>query len=205
MATTCPAGFDVARLRRLVRAEYDRVARAPEGKFHFHRGLHYAARMLGYDARQLATLPEESTASFAGVGNPHRIGPILCGETVLDIGCGAGMDLLLAARRTGPAGHAIGVDMTPAMIERAKRAALKSGLWETIEIRRGIAEELPIETESVDVVISNGVLNLSADKVRAFGEIHRVLKPGGRLYLADVVVQRELSLAARSDADLWAA
>ncbi|HEX9787927.1 MAG TPA: methyltransferase domain-containing protein [Candidatus Binatia bacterium] len=205
MATTCPVGFDIARLRQLVRAEYDRVARQPEGDFHFHRGPRYAARTLGYDARQLATLPEESTASFAGVGNPHRIGAIQSGETVLDIGCGAGMDLLLAARRTGPAGRAIGVDMTPAMIERAKRAAIKSGLWETIEIRRGMAEALPVENASVEVVISNGVLNLSADKMRAFGEVYRVLKPGGRLYLADVVVQRELSLAARSDVDLWAA
>ena len=205
MATTCPVGFDVDKLRQLVRAEYDRVAREPHGAFHFHRGPQYASRMLGYDAGELATLPEESTASFAGVGNPHRIGPIQPGESVLDIGCGAGMDLLLAARRTGSAGRAIGVDMTPAMIERAKRAAIKAAVWETVEIRRGMAEELPVDNESVDVVISNGVLNLSSDKLSAFGEIYRVLKPGGRLYLADVVVQRELSLAARSDVDLWAA
>ena len=102
-------------------------------------------------------------------------------------------------------GRAIGVDMTPAMIERAKAAALKAGLWETVEVRRGIAEELPIESETIDVVISNGVLNLSADKVRAFSEVFRVLRPGGRFYLADIVVQRELSLDARSDVDLWAA
>jgi SAM-dependent methyltransferase len=205
MATTCPVGFNVDKLRQLVRAEYDRVAREPEGNFHFHRGLQYASRMLGYDADELVTIPEESTASFAGVGNPHRIGAIQPGETVLDIGCGAGMDLLLAARRTGPAGRAIGVDITPAMIERAKRAAIKANVWATVEIRRGMAEELPVESASIDVVISNGVLNLSADKLSAFGEIYRVLKPGGRLYLADVVVQRELSLAARSDVDLWAA
>jgi SAM-dependent methyltransferase len=205
MATTCPVGFNVDKLRQLVRAEYDRVARGPEGNFHFHRGLQYASGMLGYDADELATIPEESTASFAGVGNPHRIGAIQPGETVLDIGCGAGMDLLLAARRTGRAGRAIGVDMTPAMIERAKRAAIKAGLWETVEIRRGVAEALPVERESIDVVISNGVLNLLPDKLSAFAEIFRVLKPGGCLYLADVVVQRELSLAARSDVDLWAA
>jgi len=205
MAKTCPVGFDVAKLRELIRAEYDRVAREPDGDFHFHRGAQYAASMLGYDAQQLATLPEESTGSFAGVGNPHRIGPIQPGETVLDIGCGAGMDLLLAARRTGPTGSVIGVDLTPAMIERAKRAAIKAGLWETIEIRRGTAEELPVESASVDVVISNGVLNLSPDKLSAFEEIYRVMKAGGRFYLADVVVQRELSLAARSDVDLWAA
>ena len=205
MATTCPVGFNVDRLRQLVRAEYDRVACEPDGKFHFHRGPQYAAAMLRYDAQELATIPEESTACFAGVGNPHRIGPIAAGETVLDVGCGAGMDLLLAAKRIGPLGRAIGVDMTPAMIERAKGAALKADLWKTVKIRRGIAEELPIETETIDVVISNGVLNLSADKVRAFSEIYRVLRPGGRFYLADVVVQRELSLESRSDVDLWAA
>ena len=205
MATTCPVGFDVERLRALVRAEYNRVAREPRGQFHFHRGPEYAAGMLGYDARELAEIPRESTDCFAGVGNPHRIGPINPGETVLDIGCGAGMDLLLAARRAGPAGRAIGVDMTPAMLELAKRSALKAGLWENIEIRRGSAEDLPLDAECVDVVLSNGVLNLSFDKTRAFAEIHRVLRPGGRLYLADVVVQRELSLEARSDVDLWAA
>lgn len=205
MATNCPVGFDVERLRQLVRAEYDRVAREPQGHFHFHRGPEYASSRLGYDAQELAAIPEESAASFAGVGNPHRIGPIEPGETILDIGCGAGLDLLLAARRAGLKGRAIGVDMTPAMIERATRAALACGLWQNVEIRRGIAEELPVESASVDVVISNGVLNLSTDKLRSFSEIYRVLRPGGRLYLADVVVQRELSLAARSDVDLWAA
>jgi arsenite methyltransferase len=205
MATTCPVGFDVDRLRGLVRAEYDRVAREPAGNFHFHRGPEYACRILRYDPEELATIPAESTASFAGVGNPHRIGPIEPGETVLDIGCGAGMDLMLAARRSGPSGKAIGVDMTPAMLELAKRGALKAGLWENVEVRRGIAEDLPVETESVDVVISNSVINLSPDKDRAFREVCRVLRPGGRLYLADVVVQRELSLATRSDVDLWAA
>lgn len=102
MATTCPDGFDVDKLRELVRAEYDRVAREPLGEFHFHRGPEYASGMLGYDAAELALIPEESTASFAGVGNPHRIGPIDPGDVVLDVGCGAGMDLLLAARRSVP-------------------------------------------------------------------------------------------------------
>ncbi|MGH7843661.1 MAG: methyltransferase domain-containing protein, partial [Candidatus Binatia bacterium] len=160
---------------------------------------------LGYDPEELANLPAEATASFAGVGNPHRIGSVEPGETVLDVGCGAGMDLMLAARRAGPSGKAIGVEMTPSMLELAKRGALKAGLWENIEVRRGIAEELPVASESIDVVISNGVLNLSPDKDRAFREVYRVLRAGGRLYLADVVVQRELSLATRSDVDLWAA
>ena len=205
MAASCPAGFDIARLRRQVSQTYDRVPREPNGNFHFHRGAQYACRMLRYDPTELALIPEESTASFAGVGNPRRIGPIAPGETILDVGCGAGMDLLLAARQTGIMGRVIGVDITPAMIERAKCAALKAGLWENVEVRRGMAEELPVESETVDIVISNGALNLSADKARSFSEVYRVLRPGGRFYLADVVVQRELSLAARSDVDLWAA
>ena len=205
MALTCPIGFDVNEMQKQVRATYDRVVREPDGEFHFHHGLQYACELLGYDRQELETLPEECTARFAGVGNPHRIGPIESGETVLDIGCGAGMDLLLAARRTGPQGKAIGVDMTPAMRERAKASAIKAGVWKSVDIRAGTAENLPVEDASVDVIISNGVINLSPDKRRAFQEIVRVLRPGGRLYLADVVVQRELTLAARSDVDLWAA
>ena len=205
MAVSCPTGFDIARLRKQVNQTYDRVAREPNGNFHFHRGPDYASRMLRYNPDELATIPAECTASFAGVGNPHRIGPIERGETVLDMGCGSGMDLMLAAHRVGPSGQAIGVDMTPSMLELAKRAALKAGVWESVEVRRGLGEELPVASESVDVVISNGVLNLSPAKERALREVYRVLRPAGRLYLADVVVQRELSLAVRSDADLWAA
>jgi arsenite methyltransferase len=205
MAAACPAGFDIARLRKQVSQTYDRVAREPNGNFHFHRGAQYACRMLRYDPTELAMIPEESSACFSGVGNPHRIGPIRPGETILDVGCGAGMDLLLAARRTGARSRAIGIDMTPAMIERAKCAALKTGIWENVEIRRGTAEELSVESGTIDVVISNGVLNLSSDKSRVLSEICRVLRPGGRFYLADVVVQRELSLSVRSDVDVWAA
>lgn len=159
--------------------------------------------MLRYDPTELAMIPEESSACFSGVGNPHRIGPIMPGETILDLGCGAGMDLLLAAKRTGATGRAIGIDMTPSMIERAKCAALKTGVWQNVEIRRGTAEELTVGSGTIDVVISNGMVNLSCDKRRVFSEIYRVLRPGGRLYLADVVVQRELSLSARNDINLW--
>lgn len=205
MAATCPIGFDVERLREQVLVTYDRVARDPHGDFHFHRGPDYAAEYLLYDRAELALLPPAATARFAGVGNPHRIGAIRPGEVVLDHACGAGMDLLLAARRVGPTGRAIGVDMTPAMREQARTAARAAGLVEVMDVRAGVYESLPVETASVDVVISNGVVNLAPDKTRVFQEIVRVLKPGGRLYLADVIVQRELRLDARSNPDLWAA
>ncbi len=205
MASTCPVGFDVSRLRAQVLATYDRVAREPGGEFHFHRGARYAADYLRYDAAELADLPDECTARFAGVGNPLRIGPVYRGETVLDHACGGGMDVLLAARRVGPEGRVIGVDMTPAMREAAASAALRAGLGSIVAIREGFFEQLPVDDASVDVVLSNGVLNLSPDKEQVLREIHRVLRPGGRLYLADVVVQRELKYEVRNNPELWAA
>jgi arsenite methyltransferase len=212
MAASCPSNFDVNYLREQVRATYDRVARDPDGDFHFHRGPEYAQQYLGYDAQELARLPTECTARFAGVGNPLRIGDadpslgaLRSGQTVLDHACGAGMDLLLAARRVGPGGRAIGVDMTPAMVECATRAAEQAGLAGIVEVHEGYYEELPVADASVDVVISNGVINLAPDKRRVFGEMFRVLRPGGHVFIADVVVQRELTLEARGNPDLWAA
>ncbi len=205
MAATCPIHFDTETLHGYIRAEYTRVADDPTGDFHFHRGPVYAAQVLGYDAAELATLPARATARFAGVGNPLAIASIVAGQTVLDHACGAGMDLLLAARRVGVNGKAIGVDMTPRMREEALLSAAEADLADRVEILDGMFEDLPVATGSVDVVISNGVINLAVDKRRVFREIRRVLRPGGALCLADVVVQRELTLRARSEPGLWAA
>lgn len=202
MATSCPIGLDVEQLRREVSVIYARVADDPSGEFHFHRGPDYAVSLLGYDASELAAIPASSSASFAGVGNPHRVAPIEAGETVVDIGCGAGTDLLLAARKVGSRGSAIGVDMTPAMVERARAGAHAMGLAH-VEVRIGDALELPVSSGTVDVVISNGVINLTPDKDLAYAEAFRILKPGGRFQLADIVVANELSDKIRSDIDLW--
>jgi SAM-dependent methyltransferase len=202
MAVTCPADLDTRRLRDEVGSLYARVATDPSGSFHFHRGPRYAAEHLGYDASELASLPSLATASFAGVGNPLLIDPLCTGETVLDVGCGGGMDLLLAARRVGKRGRAIGIDMTPEMLERAGAATLAAGLSH-VELHRGEAQSIPLPSETADAVISNGVLNLTPDKNEAFAEIARVLRPGGRLLLADIVVANELSEGIRRNIDLW--
>ena len=202
MAVSCPIDLDVKTLRVEVQTMYSRVATSPDGEFHFHRGPHYAATMLGYDAAELAALPSEVTSSFAGVGNPHAVNTIAAGATVVDIGCGAGTDLLLAARRTGPRGRVIGVDMTEAMRTRAMNGAAAAGLG-NVEVRNGDATRLPIEDRSVDVVISNGVLNLVPEKERAIAEIARILKPGGRVQIADIIIGEILPDSALRDIDLW--
>jgi len=203
MAIACPLDLDTGRLRNEIQAIYARVATAPSSEFHFHRGPAYAAERLGYDANALAAIPSEATASFAGVANPLRMAALTPGATVVDIGCGAGMDLMLAATAVGPAGKAIGIDMTEPMAERARDAARALG-FAHVEVRAGDALDLPVDSGSADFVITNGVLNLTPDKRQAFGEVFRILKPGGQFLYADIIVSDELSESTRRDIDLWA-
>ncbi|MGQ0750212.1 MAG: methyltransferase domain-containing protein [Betaproteobacteria bacterium] len=202
MAIACPVGFDVARLKDEVRHTYASVARDPSGDFHFHRGPEYAARLLGYDLAELESLPKTATAPFAGVGNPFLMDGLPERGVVADIGSGAGMDCLLAGRRVGPQGTVIGIDMTDEMLARARAGADQARL-DHVRFEKGDINRLPLDSSSVDVVISNGVFNLSPDKATLFSELHRVVKPGGRLQFADITVGVELSESVRNDIDLW--
>jgi arsenite methyltransferase len=193
--------LDVDVLRRAIRDEYAEVAACPTKGFHFHTGRPLAER-LGYSPEEIDAVPVGSLESFAGVGNPFVFGRLRPGETVLDVGSGAGFDSLIAARQVGPRGRVIGVDMTDAMLEKARFGARAAGL-ENVEFRKGLAEELPLDDASVDVVISNGVINLCPDKEAVYRELFRVLKPGGRLQIADIVVQKEVPQGAKENIDLW--
>ncbi len=202
MEQFCEITLDRERLKSEVRTTYTKVAEAPGGDFHFHRGPEYAARQLGYDGDELAALPESATASFAGVGNPFRVREIPAGAVVVDLGSGAGMDCLLAGRRVGEKGRVVGVDMTDAMLELARKSAAQAGMPQ-VAFEFGEITDLPLADASVDVVISNGVINLAVDKPAVFRDIYRVLKPGGWIQFADIVVDHELSDKARNDIDLW--
>jgi SAM-dependent methyltransferase len=202
MSAVCPITLDREKLKSEVRTIYAKVAENPQGEFHFHRGPEYAARLLGYDVAELRELPERATASFAGVGNPFLMDTLPTGATVVDIGSGAGMDCLLAARRTGRGGSVVGIDMTDAMLARARASAAEAG-YAHVRFEKADMTALPLATGSVDVVISNGVINLAPDKEAVFSELYRVVKPGGRLQFADIVVETELSERARNNIDLW--
>jgi arsenite methyltransferase len=192
---------DAVALREDVKSKYRDVAVNPQGSFHFHTGRPLARR-LGYDERIVVRMPESAIEAFAGVGNPFSQGALKPGEQVIDLGSGGGFDCFVAAEQVGPEGRVVGVDMTEEMLSRSRAAATAMGLG-NVEFRRGIIEDLPIEDGWADVVISNGVINLCADKRRVFNEIVRVLKPGGRLQFADIANGKEVPAGALRNIDLW--
>ena len=188
-------------LRDQVREKYRAVATDPAGHFHFHTGRELARR-LGYDDDAVAALPDRAVQSFAGVANPFALQPLGPGDRVVDIGSGAGFDSFLAAAQVGPASRVIGVDMTPEMLEKSTATAAELGL-DHVEFRAGLAESLPVADAWADVVISNGVINLCADKHAVLSEIRRVLKPGGWLQFADIANGLPVPEGALRDIDLW--
>jgi SAM-dependent methyltransferase len=199
--TQTPIPVEIPLLRSAIQDEYTAVAKEPSRGFHFHTGRSLAGR-LGYSADRVAALPDPVVESFAGVGNPFALGEPGPGETVLDLGSGAGFDALLAAQMVGPTGNVVGVDMTPAMLDKARNNARLLGL-DNAKFREGYLEDLPVDDASVDLVISNGVLNLCPDKAAVMAEAYRVLKPGGRLQIADILVAHEVPADAKADIALW--
>jgi SAM-dependent methyltransferase len=193
--------LDRDHLRREIRKEYREVAENPDRGFHFHTGR-ALARIVEYREEWLDGIPASVIASFAGTGNPFSIQPLAPGERVVDLGCGGGIDSFIAAKQVGPDGAVVGIDMTPEMLERARFAKEGTGI-EQVAFKEGYLEDLPVEDGWADVVISNGVVNLSPDKSEVFGEIHRVLRPGGRIQIADILVSRPVSEAAKQKIDLW--
>ena len=192
---------DPSVLREQVREKYREVATDPGATFHFHTGRPLAAR-LGYPDAVVEALPDAAVESFAGVGNPFVLRTLQTGERVVDVGSGSGFDSVVAAGQVGPDGRVIGVDMTKEMLDTARLTAAQLGL-EQVEFRAGLAEELPVPDSWADVVISNGVINLCADKAAVFAEIRRVLRPGGRLQFADIANGRPVPVEAMRDVDLW--
>ena len=192
---------DADELRREVRSKYREVAVEPTADYHFHTGRAHALR-LGYPASPLDQLPDEACEAFAGVANPFHWDHPRPGERVVDLGSGAGMDSFLTSLWVGPDGQVVGVDMTPEMLERSRRLAARLG-FANVEFREGLIEHLPVPDGWADVVISNGVINLCLDKVGVYREIHRVLKPGGRMMIADICVERPVPESALKDIDLW--
>ncbi|MSP00375.1 MAG: methyltransferase domain-containing protein [Acetobacteraceae bacterium] len=194
---------DAEALREEVKSKYREVATNPHGTFHFHTGR-YLARRLGYDDGLVGSLPDVAVESFAGVANPFSLRPLSTGERVVDVGSGAGFDSFIAARQVGPAGRVIGVDMTEEMLSKSRSTAVRLG-FANVEFRQGLAESLPVEAGWADAVISNGVINLCADKREVFTEIHRVLRPGGHLQFADIANGQTVPEAAINNIDLWTA
>lgn len=192
--------IDVEVLKSEIKKIYSSVSEEPEKDFVFPTGRAWAED-LEYPA-ELANVPERAAESFAGVANPFSLGRLAPGERVLDLGCGAGTDSLVAAQMVGEQGHVTGIDMTPPMLAKARAAAAELGAT-NVEFIESEAEQLPFPDESFDVVISNGVIDLIPDKDAVFSEVSRVLKPGGRMQIADVTIQNPVSAEGRRDIDLW--
>jgi arsenite methyltransferase len=192
--------IDIQLLKSEIKKTYASVSQEPEKDFIFPTGRAWAED-LGYP-EELARVPDRAVESFAGVANPFSLGQLAPGEHVLDIGCGAGTDTLVAAQMVAPAGHVTGIDMTPEMLSRARAAAAEMRA-ENVEFVEGDVEKLPFAAASFDVAISNGVIDLIPDKDAVFSEIFRVLRPGGRFQIADVTIQQPVSEEGRRDIDLW--
>jgi SAM-dependent methyltransferase len=199
MSAEIPVDVDV--LREEIRKTYTDVSTDTEQEFIFPTGREWAQE-LGYPEPELSRVPDATVESFAGVANHWLLGRIEPGEVVVDLGCGAGTDLLIAAQMTGPEGRVIGVDMTSSMLDRAWASAQQMGIA-NLELHEALIESLPLADAAVDVVISNGVIDLVPDKDAVFDEIDRVLRPGGRLQVADVIIHNEVSEDARKRIDLW--
>ena len=199
MALDLPVDPDT--LRERVRGKYREVALDPGASFHFHTGRGLASR-LGYEAGEVDALPDRAVESFAGVGNPFSLRRLAPGEKVVDVGSGGGFDSFIAASQVGPGGQVVGIDMTAEMLDKSRQTATALGLGH-VQFRDGLAEAIPVEDTWADVVISNGVINLCADKQAVFAEIFRVLRPGGRLQFADIANGLPVPAGALRDIDLW--
>lgn len=193
---------DKQRIEETIRGKYIKVAVGPEGLFRYPTGR-AGLEALNYAPEIIKTLPEPLAASYCGVGNPFTLGPVHPGEAILDIGCGAGVDSIIAAKMVGPEGKVTGIDLVPEMLAKARENAQITGV-DNVTFMEASAEQLPFPDSSFDVVISNGVFNLVVDKVKALAEVYRVLKPGGRFFLADQVLAGELPKETKSRVENWA-
>jgi SAM-dependent methyltransferase len=194
---------DPRSLREEVKNKYRDVARDPGGEYHFHTGR-ALARRLGYDQAVVNAMPDAAVESFAGVANPFVLRPLAAGEKVIDAGSGAGFDAFVAREQVGTAGHIVGIDMLPEMLAKSRATAQRMG-YENMEFREGLLEEIPVDDAWADVVISNGVINLCADKKLVFDELWRVLRPGGHLQFGDIANGKPVPESAQSNIDLWTA